>query len=492
MELSDDSDIEVHPNVDKRSFIRAKQNQIHAERQKRKHHIEALQYERIVNDTLMQRLSALLSSLKAHADETRGRTPADVAFQAVMKLAPRNPEEDNPPPRPEGVFDEAQPLPTYSQMMASILDDVNKKLDNKSMGQDARYRALMEEIGIQLQRIQDLQKQLAKKLDDLEREDAMKITSGSYHTGFDSSHVNKAKPDEKSTETSKLELLNPTYDLNMATVDAATKVSADLPPDSDNISRASSAAKTFARIRPSDYRASHEYISAHPEILQESETDGLLIEAFNAVIERSDGVNVWQYVHQALLLQWCRMLGRDGVAIFFKRISTPGHHAREVFKKDIAEKFQRIGELAAKQLAAEESEAVEHIQIQTVEPGTAIHIRIPEADSEDEEVRKARAIFEEFAPEIKAALESGSLENVNKVLGTMDVVEAEKVVSLLGDVSTVLPVLPADRLLTSRLGQAGCLDIEKEVIDTTTEEGAKQLKEMEEAVVASQMPEPQT
>jgi Cdc37 N terminal kinase binding len=28
LELSDDSDIEVHPNVDKRSFVREKQNQI--------------------------------------------------------------------------------------------------------------------------------------------------------------------------------------------------------------------------------------------------------------------------------------------------------------------------------------------------------------------------------------------------------------------------------------------------------------------------------
>ena len=30
LELSDDSDIEVHPNVDKKSFIRWKQRDIHA------------------------------------------------------------------------------------------------------------------------------------------------------------------------------------------------------------------------------------------------------------------------------------------------------------------------------------------------------------------------------------------------------------------------------------------------------------------------------
>ncbi|KAI9621058.1 hypothetical protein H4Q26_013252 [Puccinia striiformis f. sp. tritici PST-130] len=36
LELSDDSDIECHPNVDKRSFIRLKQRQIHQKRDERK------------------------------------------------------------------------------------------------------------------------------------------------------------------------------------------------------------------------------------------------------------------------------------------------------------------------------------------------------------------------------------------------------------------------------------------------------------------------
>ncbi|KND87201.1 Hsp90 co-chaperone Cdc37 [Tolypocladium ophioglossoides CBS 100239] len=465
LELSDDSDIEVHPNVDKRSFIRAKQAQIHAERQARRHQIEALRYERVINDTLMQRLSDLHSSLKAQTKETRNRNPAESAFQAVMEITPRNPEEDNPPPRPEGVFDEGQPLPTYTRMMMRVLDEVNKKLDEKSVAQEKRYDALTEEIGIQLQTIQDLQTQLATKLDDLEKVDATKITSGSYHTGFNSSHVSKAKPDPKPAGNSKLELLNPNHDLNQATIDAATKVTANIAHDGDIDARASPAAKLFAKIQTSDYRASHEYISAHPEILQESETDGLLVEAFNTAIEKNNGMNVRQCVHQAILLQWCRMLGRDGVNMFFKRISTPNHQAREVFEKEVTEKFQRICELAAKQRAAEEIEAVEQIQIQAIEPGTAIQIRVPETDSEDEEVRKARAIFEEFAPGIKAALESGSLDELNKVLGTMDVIEAENLMSLLGD--------------------AGCLDIEKDVIDTTTEEGKKQFREMKEAAAAT-------
>ena len=40
----------------------------------------------------------------------------------------------------------------------------------------------------------------------------------------------------------------------------------------------------------------------------------------------------------------------------------------------------------------------------------------------------ARAIFEGFPPGLRKALESGSLERVNEVLGKMSVEEAEEVV----------------------------------------------------------------
>jgi cell division cycle protein 37 len=77
LELSDDSDIEVHPNVDKRSFIRAKQNQIHAERLHRKQRFESLKHELVINDTLAQRVStfAILPKLanRRSSDSYPGR-----------------------------------------------------------------------------------------------------------------------------------------------------------------------------------------------------------------------------------------------------------------------------------------------------------------------------------------------------------------------------------------------------------------------------------
>ncbi|KAK2616816.1 hsp90 co-chaperone Cdc37 [Conoideocrella luteorostrata] len=465
LELSDDSDIEVHPNVDKRSFIRAKQNQIHAERQQRKLRVEALKYERVINETLAQRLVTLISSIKSRSAETRTRKPGDVVFQAAIELAACNVDDDNPPPQPDGVFNDSQRLPTYSKMVMGILDDVNQKLDERNIEQEQRYDALLTEFSIHLQTIQDLQKELNSKLDGLQEENAMKITSESYHTGFDSSLVNKATAREKSQGALKLQLLNPDYDFHSATDAMGSNAATGLSQDGGEDPCASPAAMAFANIQPSDYRASHAYISSHPDILQESETDGLLIAAFNLVLETGDGVGARKYVHQALLLQYCRMLGRDGVTIFFKRITTPGHQARELFDKDVTEKFQRIRELAEKQQAAQRSEGAEQIQIQAVEPDTAIRVQIPEANSGDEQIQKARAIFEAFSSEMKAALESGLIDKVNEVLGAMDVLEAENMVSLLGD--------------------AGCLNIEEGIIDTTTEEGERRLKDMQESATRS-------
>jgi cell division cycle protein 37 len=334
---------------------------------------------------------------------------------------------------------DSPPLPTYSKMIATILDEANRKLEDRHIEKDRRYEALIEELGTQLRKLQDLQTDLVKKLDKLEGQDSMKITSESYHVGFDSSCVNKTKQVEKPKENTRLELLNPNYNSDKANSDTSTKAIADSLEDGDERVRVSPAAKKFAHIKATDYHASYEYISSHREILRESETDGLLIEAYHAILNQSDDARAWQCVHQALLLQCCRMLGRDGVALFFKRIATPGHQARELFEKDVAEKFQQIREMArrdAKQRsAAGGGGAVEQIQLHPVEENMSIRIQVPPAESEDKEVRKARAIFEGFAPEMRAALESGSLDEVNKVLGTMDVPEAENLVGLLGDVS---------------------------------------------------------
>ena len=334
LELSDDSDVEVHPNVDKRSFIRAKQNQIHMERDKRRHEIKTLKYERVVNDGLLERIDVLLESLKKHSDQVTGGNPENFMMQALMESA-GDPTKDLPPSPPEGVhYKEKQP--TYSEMMAGLVDQVKKDI-----GPDAKERDWYKEyligVGDHQNKVQDLQKQLLERLNGLEEEEGKKITSDSIHDGFNKSAISKEKEKQKEApekpQTKAVEVLNPgsaRHSLHRldsggqtsgADADVDEPVAKSTTEDEDDI-ELTPVARKFGQFKIGDYNGCLRFFSDHREVLEERNQDGLLMEAFNAALE-SNLLYAKQCVHQALLIQYCRTLGRDGVAMFFKRYVDP-------------------------------------------------------------------------------------------------------------------------------------------------------------------------
>ncbi|KAI9846406.1 MAG: hsp90 co-chaperone Cdc37 [Sclerophora amabilis] len=474
LELSDDSDIEEHPNVDKRSFIRAKQNQIHQERLQRKHQIETLKYERIINDGLLLRINKLITALRA-LEASEGEADG-LVFQALIESA-GDPADDQPPPRPEGVHAHVKDQPTFSRMMATLVDQVKKEVDASKT--EDRYDGFVTGLKQHLAKVEDLQGQLLVKLAELEQEAGRKITSDSIRTGFNSSSVSKGdkkppptKPQAEAVKSS--ELLNP-HALKRDPLKHADSISSGAEADIDEGAEdegkgddeeriePSPTGKRFASIKLGDYRSCLQFISENPSVVAERETDGLLLEAFRNQNVGKDEL-ARQCVHQALLLQYCRQLGRDGVGLFFKRITTKGHQAQKVFQDDVNQTYARI-RTRSQEMAAEtandpdNSGGVEQIQLHAVEPGTAINIVVPQADSEDPVEKKARETFTSFPPGLRRALETGSLDEVNKVLGKMSVEEAEEVVG--------------------QLGEGGMLSLEEQIIDATTEEGQSKLKEIE-------------
>ncbi|KAF2155764.1 hypothetical protein K461DRAFT_221161 [Myriangium duriaei CBS 260.36] len=481
LELSDDSDIEVHPNVDKRSFIRAKQNQIHQNRIDRKHQIETLKYERIINDGLLTRIEALLNALKRHEEDarTRGDAIEEIVFQSLLESA-GDPSEDEPPPPPPGIHAQVEEQPRYSKMIAALIDQVKKAVDEQKATD--RYQAFIKEVGTHKTKVSGLQQELLKKLAELEKEDKGKITSQDIHYGFDSSSVSKSKPAEKAS--SGPELLNPSrpqmksFDNNQTAgsdadvEDEGVGTKKGILDESDDDDMSTSAlAKQFGKINFGDYKTSLNFISSNPAIVNEKETDGLLVEAFNAQSEGKEGY-ARQCVHQALLIQYCRQLGKDGVGLFFKRVTTQGHQAQKLFMDDVNSTYARIKsrtkeiEEQRKRDEAEGGGGVEQIQLHAVDPNTSIHIVVPSADATSEDEKQARQIFESFPPGLQRALETGKLDRINEVLGKMSVEEAEEVVE--------------------QLGNGGMLSVEQGVIDATTEEGRKQMEEIERS---GKMPE---
>ncbi|OBT87026.1 hypothetical protein VE02_03706 [Pseudogymnoascus sp. 03VT05] len=479
LELSDDSDIEVHPNVDKRSFIRAKQNQIHQERDHRKLQIATFKYERIINDGFLKRIEGLLKALESHKSEAESRGADEIIFQSLMESA--DPDNDQPPVRPQGVHTDEKELPSYSKMIATLIDQVKASVAEKKVADSDHFLAYLEEVKQHKAKVDDLQRQLNEKLKELELTDTKKITSEGIHTGFDSSSVNKsnpppppaAKPSATKPKAKAVEVLNPQALDKTTSRDSGADADVDepitaAPGDSsdDEDHHATEIGKKFARIKMGDYRACVNFIGEHPEVIAERETDGLLIMAFDAELAGKSSV-AQQCVHQALLLQYCRTLGRDGVGLFFKRITTPGHQAQKVFTDDVQGTYLRIHKRAKEILKEREKEeeagGVEQIQLHAVEPGTEIKIFVPPKElleSADEEERRSREIFEAFPPGLQRALESASLDEVNKVLGKMSVDEAEEVVG--------------------QLSEGGMLSLGEQIIDTTTAEGQAELKRLEE------------
>ncbi|KAL0258087.1 hsp90 co-chaperone Cdc37 [Diplodia seriata] len=470
LELSDDSDVEVHPNVDKRSFIRAKQEQIHMERAQRRHQITTLKYERIINDGLMERIDTLLTALKSHRDTASPENADQLVFQSLMESAV-DPSQDQPPPPPEGVHTQIQHKPTWSQMLAALIDEVKKEVDEKKP--ESRFEGFITQVQSHRDRVAGLQQQLLAKLAELEKAEKKHITSDDLHTGFDYSNVKKSEDAPSSSKPAQqgesVELLNPGRpDVSRADTGQSSGADGDVEDDDPDNVQASPDAKAFAKIKMDDYRALLQFISAHPNILRERDTDGLLVEAFDSEMAGKHAY-AHQCVHAALLIQYCRQLGKDGVQLFFKRITTKDHQARKLFRDDVDNTYRRIhtraAEIVEERKNNPEPEGVEQIQLHAVDPNTTINIRTPlpldesnpESMSDDNKI--ARTIFETFPPGLQRALESGKLDEVNKVLAKMSVDEAEQVVE--------------------QLGNGGMLSLEEGVIDATTEEGQAKVKEIE-------------
>lgn len=122
-----------------------------------------------------------------------------------------------------------------------------------------------------------------------------------------------------------------------------------------------------------------------------------------------------------------------------------------VFEKDVLDTYAHLVERVriSKAEAAAAGPGAEQIQLVPENPSVTISFNVPDGpppenltlegpgteDLDVEEVRKMLQmqwdIFSSFKPEMQDALKSGSLDEVNKILGTMKVDDAEELVKML-------------------------------------------------------------
>ncbi|POY75230.1 hypothetical protein BMF94_1862 [Rhodotorula taiwanensis] len=468
LQLSDDSDIEVHPNVDKKSMIRWKQRDIHEKREQRKLKLEQFKHEVPMNDSLLARIAQLERGTRdggaTYVQNEVDRLKASLGYDYTQKqFQPgEQPSEDH----------------MVVSLLSQVISTVQKKEADAGKRDDAdgRPQRLLDELAWHRNRLEDRQKEIEKEKEEIDKESKKYITSEDIRTGWDSKTIVSSTPSAQpkpvtsaasssstaggkkkgtTTETTIETLNSPAVQNAQAAQQAelgegGSSDEADVPPLSPS-------ALAFSRIGSLDWPSVMRAISSDPSLLSEETGDALLVEAFSAAMKGTkDGEKrARNCVEKALVGQYCRSLGRDGVALFFQRMTNQNHAALRIFVDDIAKTTDRIV-TRAKVVAAERAskaeagdEGVEQIQLVPASPDQTITFEVPDgpppakleitgegADDLDpalvrEFLQKRWDIFESFPKNLKAALKEKSLEKVNKVLGKMSVDEAEIVVEQL-------------------------------------------------------------
>ncbi|KAF9046336.1 hsp90-like protein [Panaeolus papilionaceus] len=462
LELSDDSDIEGHPNVDKKSLIRWKQRDIHEKREARKHKIAHLNAQIACNEVLLPRIKEI------HEKLSSSDAPTTTAyFSSLVDKLQTNPSKDCPPGNDPSKLEQ-----TYDGMLISLLKMVSEKSRDKvkeagtleSEKTDRLAKELNAEMAFHVKNLADTiaghKKEVAVEIGEQQKH----ITMDDLHDGFESKYVPpppapaplvKGKGKEKENEKIKekattIEVLNPKSSSSIAQPATSTN---DDDEEEDELPQMTPNLLAFSKLPLYDYEKSFEFIQHHRDVYVPGASDALLVAAFTA---EGEGKHKYakQCVCQSLLIQYCEKLGKDGVGIFFKKMVNGEKRALKVFQDDVDNTYQHIvNRVKASQEEAQSGR--EQIQLVPENPEQTISFNVPDGPPPEElvlegpgtegldieEVRKALQfrwdVFQGFSPELQAALKDGGLDGVNKVLGEMSVDEAEGIVHSL-DVAGIL------------------------------------------------------
>jgi len=456
LELSDDSDIEGHPNVDKKSLIRWKQRDIHEKREARKHKIGQLEAQVACNKVLLGRIKDIATALDEPAKA--GGAPPTAYFSSLVQRLETAPSKDCPPGN-----DPSKREHTYDGMLLNLLQRVTQDVKEKIKGlnldekeKDARSGA---ELAAQMRwHVEKLAETIVKDGEEAEREkeeQKRKITSEDIHEGFETHYVppppepapvptTKFSDDKGKKKVTEIEVLNPKG------VEAGAGAEDPEDDDDEGLPTMTPTLVAFSKIALGDYEKSFKFIQDHRDVYVAGASDALLVAAFEAEGE-GKGKYAKQCVHQSLLLQYCEKLGKNGVGMFFKKMISGDKRAHAVFVDDVEKTYAHLVKRVKinKEERAQEDAGREQIQLVAENPDVTISFNVPDGpppenlvlegegveDLDIEEVRKALQfrwdVFQAFPKDLQDALASNELVAVNKVLGRMEVPEAEAVVGSL-------------------------------------------------------------
>ncbi len=448
IELSDDSDIEVHPNVDKNSFIRWKQQSIHEKRQERARNIKNLEMQLKMYSFLNKRVDKLIQILPLGQYGN---------LNEVTKLLNANFDKNE-----KCTGDNVDPdIGTYNEMVEDLFDQL--KHDIKKDGKDSTDNALIKEYLLKhRKKIDKVSEEGLVKLTQLYKEKNEHISSEDIHTGFDSSFMNKQTVQEDTEQVEK----------NLKTLEVANQkqVKADelegLPvmrqfidygSGEDNLDKIDDKTLKFGELSWKDYHKSETYLLQNMEILSEQQKDALMMKAFESELQ-GETQKTYQIIHQSELMAYVIELyqikkipflnGKEMtqvITMFFQRIinNTSDMRGKQSFLDSVTTKYNHVKSrcqlMQSEANEQGEGDSEEHavIQLRSLDESTELEINMPNFESTDPHEVARCAAFKKMPEDLQKALKTGTLDAVNEVLGNYTYEQGESMLELFDEAEII-------------------------------------------------------
>lgn len=446
IELSDDSDIEVHPNVDKRSFINWKQRDIHEKRQQRNIEIKSILVQLTMYAKLNERVDILIKGLSPSEllDQNKVAELLNKKFDPKERFNYEKLKAEKGSDLRKGLkdlefdADEVENTPPYNEMIEDLFVQVKEDHADAATDGDKLVGYLKEHRA----KIDDVLLRQTIKLDDLLYQKSLLISSDDYHTGFDRSFMNKDKEEEvvlkpkpltpKATETvTKVETINSPQQI-LPSTSTQEKTDDEMFDELEVLP----ATAEFAKIPYKQLEKSAQFLIKHPSICTENQKDSLIMTAFDYQLQ-GDTQGARQVIYQSLLLQYIAQLAgpkstKDqtirGIKLFFSKLKDPSVPASQAFEADVENTANHIKtrcEVIRKEQLENADEDEQLIQLKSLDESTELFVNPPKEESEEYEI-----FTTSLSPEMQTAVQSGSLDEVNKVFATMKIVDAENVLEI--------------------------------------------------------------
>lgn len=461
IELSDDSDIEVHPNVDKNSFIKWKQRDIHEKRQQRNIEIKSILVQLTMYAKLNERVDYLLNSV-SEQDLLSNSTVVEKINEKFDKSEKFDYEkliQEKGNNLRKGLKDlkfdkaEIENTPPYNEMIEDLFIQV--KEDHPEANTNSKK--LTEYIKEHRNKIDDVLSRQTIKLDDLLYQKSMLISSDDIHTGFDKSFLNKEKNDEEITESKLItkeadkkptEKVTSTEVINQPSEDPTTLTKASEDSEKDVLDELEVLKPTsqFAKIPSTELRESGSFLFKHPSICTEQQKDALVMTAFDHQLQ-GDVKTTKQIIHQSLLLQYISQLAGPNsskdqtikaIKLFLSKISDDSSPAKQAFQQDVENTFNHIKTrceiIKQEQESNNDNDNGEEalIQLKALDDKTELFVNIPKEGTDEYDI-----FSNKLSSEMQEAVKTGSLDEVNKVFAKLKIEEAEEILEIFNECAVI-------------------------------------------------------